>query len=95
MARGGRRRSGAALATRIAAARRWLHRERARRLGKKAPRGFAEDHPRAALLKQKGLTAMFPAIPRGLIHKPAFGRLAGRARDRDRAAGDWLGAHVG
>ncbi len=35
---------------------------------KKVPKGFAPDHPRADLLKQRGLTAMFPDMPRGLLH---------------------------
>jgi uncharacterized protein (TIGR02453 family) len=39
---------------------------------KKVPKGFAPEHPRAELLKMKGITAGFPAIPRGLIHKPDF-----------------------
>ena len=39
---------------------------------KKVPKGFAPDHPRADMLRMRGLTAAYPAIPRGLIHKPAF-----------------------
>lgn len=39
---------------------------------KKVPKGFAPDHPRAELLKMKGLTAGLPAIPRGLLHKAAL-----------------------
>jgi uncharacterized protein (TIGR02453 family) len=39
---------------------------------KKVPRGFAPEHPHAELLKLKGLTGGPGAIPRGLIHKPAF-----------------------
>lgn len=37
---------------------------------KRVPRGFAPDHPRAELLKLRGLTAGFPDIPRGLVHRP-------------------------
>ncbi len=37
---------------------------------KKVPAGFAPDHPRADLLKIKGLTGGFPEIPKGLFHKP-------------------------
>ncbi|HPH67283.1 MAG TPA: DUF2461 domain-containing protein [Kofleriaceae bacterium] len=36
---------------------------------KKVPKGLAPEHPRADLLKQRGMTAMFPAIPRGLLHE--------------------------
>lgn len=39
---------------------------------KKVPTGFAADHPRAELLKMKGLTGGFPEIPRGLLHKPGL-----------------------
>lgn len=46
---------------------------------KKVPRGFAPDHPRAELLKMRGLIGMLPAIPRGMLHQP---RLA-----------DWLTGH--
>jgi uncharacterized protein (TIGR02453 family) len=38
----------------------------------RVPRGFPPDHPRADLARMKGITIGFPAIPRGLIHKPAF-----------------------
>lgn len=39
---------------------------------KKVPRPYPADHPRAELLKMKGLTAAFPQMPRGLLHKPAL-----------------------
>jgi uncharacterized protein (TIGR02453 family) len=38
----------------------------------RVPRPFDADHPRADLLKMKGLVVGFPKIPRGLIHKSAF-----------------------
>jgi uncharacterized protein (TIGR02453 family) len=38
----------------------------------RVPRGFEPDHPRAELLRMKGLVVGFPPVPRGLIHKPAF-----------------------
>jgi uncharacterized protein (TIGR02453 family) len=37
---------------------------------KKVPKGFAADHPRAELLKMRGLTCQFPTMPKGLLHKP-------------------------
>jgi uncharacterized protein (TIGR02453 family) len=37
---------------------------------KKVPKGFDPEHPRADLLRMRGLTAGFPAIPRGLLHQP-------------------------
>ena len=39
---------------------------------KKVPKGFDPEHPRAELLRMRGLTAGFPAIPRGVVHKAAF-----------------------
>jgi uncharacterized protein (TIGR02453 family) len=36
----------------------------------RVPRPFAADHPRADLLRMKGMVVEFPAIPRGLIHRP-------------------------
>jgi uncharacterized protein (TIGR02453 family) len=47
----------------------------------RVPRGFAPDHPRAELLKYKGLICGFPAIPAGLLHKPELARwLLGHAK---------------
>jgi len=43
---------------------------------KKAPRGVAPDHPRAELLKLKGLVAMFDDIPSSIV--------------QSRALSDWL-----
>jgi len=40
----------------------------------RVPKGFAPDHPRAELLKYKGLICEFPAIPAGLLHKPELAR---------------------
>jgi uncharacterized protein (TIGR02453 family) len=39
---------------------------------KRVPKGFPEDHPRAELLKMKGLTAAMSEIPRGLLHQPGL-----------------------
>jgi uncharacterized protein (TIGR02453 family) len=39
---------------------------------KKVPKGFDPDHPRAELLKLRGLTAGPPAISKGYLHKPVF-----------------------
>jgi len=39
---------------------------------KKVPTGFPADHPRADLLKVRGLTGGFPEIPAGLLHKPGL-----------------------
>ena len=39
---------------------------------KKVPKGVDPEHPRAELLKHKGLVLMFPAPPKGLIAKRTF-----------------------
>jgi uncharacterized protein (TIGR02453 family) len=62
---------------------------------KKVPKGFDPDHPRAELLKMKGMTGGFPEIPRGLIGKPGF---AGWLVKHGRAMAPlvtWLHRHVG
>ncbi len=38
----------------------------------RVPKPWDAAHPRADLLRHKGLILGFPAIPRGLIHKPAL-----------------------
>ncbi len=47
---------------------------------KKVPRGVDPDHPRAALLRRKGVTVAFPALPAALLV--------------DRALVGWLVRHV-
>jgi uncharacterized protein (TIGR02453 family) len=37
---------------------------------KRVPKGFDPDHPRAELLKRKGLVVTFPAVPKALLTKP-------------------------
>lgn len=39
---------------------------------KKVPRGFDPEHPRAELLKSKGLIVTFPALPAELLVEPAL-----------------------
>ena len=61
---------------------------------KKVPKGFAPDHPRADLLRMRGLTAGFPAMPRGLLFKPALANwLATQAKLAAPLVG-WLAARV-
>jgi len=62
---------------------------------KKVPTGFAADHPRAELLKSKGLTGGFPEMPAGLLHKR---ELAGWLAKHGKAMAPlviWLHRHVG
>jgi uncharacterized protein (TIGR02453 family) len=36
---------------------------------KKVPRPYPADHPRAEFLRMKGLTAAFPQMPKGMLHR--------------------------
>lgn len=36
---------------------------------KKVPRPYPADHPRAEFLKMRGLTAAFPQMPKGMLHR--------------------------
>ncbi len=49
---------------------------------KKVPKGFDPDHPRAELLKMKGLTAGPDKLPKGILHKA---ELAGWITDHGKA----------
>jgi uncharacterized protein (TIGR02453 family) len=61
----------------------------------RVPKGFAPDHPRAELLKYRGLICGFPAIPAGLLHKPGLARwLLGHARATAPLV-VWLRRHLG
>jgi uncharacterized protein (TIGR02453 family) len=60
----------------------------------RAPRGVDPEHSRVELLRHKGCVLSFSAIPRGLIHKPAF---SGWLADQAKAAAPvvrWLQKHV-
>lgn len=61
---------------------------------KKVPKPFAPDHPRAELLKMRGLTAGFPEIPRGLIHKPGFADWLVKHSVATAPMVKWLAKHV-
>lgn len=59
------------------------------------PKGFAPDHPRAELLKYKGLVCRFPPIPTGLLQQP---ELTGWLLARGKATAPlvlWLRRHLG
>lgn len=72
-------RTGAAIASLIARLRRAGYRVGGHDDYKRVPPGLPSDHPRADLLRMRGLTAAFPTIPRGLLH--------------DRGLVDWLIRH--
>ncbi len=61
---------------------------------KNVPRGFAPDHPRADLLRMKGLTVGFPEIPKGMLHQA---KLANWLVERGRASAPivtWIREHL-
>lgn len=62
---------------------------------KKVPRGFDPDHPRAELLKKKGLTGGFPEIPAGLIGKPGLADWLVKHGTAMAPLVIWLHRHVG
>jgi len=61
----------------------------------RVPKGFAPDHPRAELLKYKGLICGFPAIPAGLLHKPELVRWLLRHAKATAPLMKWLRRHLG
>jgi uncharacterized protein (TIGR02453 family) len=57
---------------------------------KRVPKGFDPDHPRADLLKRKGLVVGFPAVPAGLIAKPTLTRWLAEACKTAAPLVEWL-----
>ena len=86
---------GAALATLIARLRKAGYEVGGHDDYKKVPRGFAEDHPRAELLKMRGLTAGPGEIPRGMLHRAAFADWLVEHGKRLAPLVRWLYQHVG
>lgn len=62
---------------------------------KKVPRPYAEDHPRAALLKLRGLTASAGEIPRGMLHEAALAPWLAKHGTALAPLVKWLARHVG
>lgn len=62
---------------------------------KKVPRGFAPDHPRAELLKMKGLTVGPGEIAVGMLHKPALADWLVKHGKAMAPLVVWLHRHVG
>jgi uncharacterized protein (TIGR02453 family) len=61
----------------------------------RVPKGFAPDHPRAELLKYRGIVCPFPAIPARLLYRPELARwLLGHARATAPLV-IWLRRHLG
>lgn len=58
------------------------------------PRGFDADHPRARLLRQKGLIALFPPIPANKVASPELVDVLVKHATRVRPLLEWLLAHA-
>jgi uncharacterized protein (TIGR02453 family) len=61
---------------------------------KRIPPGLPQDHPRSELLKLRGLTATFPAIPRGLIHNAGLVKWVVERAVKAAPLVMWLQQHV-
>jgi uncharacterized protein (TIGR02453 family) len=61
----------------------------------RVPKGFAPHHPRAELLKKRGLTCAFPEIPAGLIHQPGLADWLFRHAKATAPLVIWLHSNVG
>ncbi|MEZ4401504.1 MAG: DUF2461 domain-containing protein [Kofleriaceae bacterium] len=88
-------RPGEALAAVIAKLERGGYQVRGRDDLVKVPRGFAPDHPRGDLLRMRGLTAMFPEMPAGLLHQPALAAWLTRHAKATAPLVTWLHREVG
>jgi uncharacterized protein (TIGR02453 family) len=62
---------------------------------KKVPRGFPPEHPRAELLRMRGLTGSFPQIPKGLLLRPGFADWLVEHGTAMAPLVTWLHRHVG
>ncbi len=61
----------------------------------RVPRGLPADHPRAAWLKLRGLTARTPSIPAGLPHQATFATWLVTQGKAMAPLVQWLHKHVG
>jgi uncharacterized protein (TIGR02453 family) len=83
-------RRGAELAREVAALRKAGFTLSAMETLKKAPRGFDPDHPRAELLRMKGLAAMGPPVPAALLTSPKLVEHLAKQTRRTAALVQWL-----
>jgi uncharacterized protein (TIGR02453 family) len=57
---------------------------------KKVPKGFDPDHPRAELLKRKGLGVSFPALPKGMLTSPELAKWLAKHSKKTVPLVEWL-----
>src|SRR5207253_2862452 len=88
-------RPGAALLRILAGLRRRGYRAGGYESYARVPKGFAADHPRAELLKYKGLICTFPALPPGLLHERALARWLLRHAKASAPLVIWLRRNLG
>ena len=88
-------RSGRELVAALAIATQAGHTLDAQEVLVRVPRDHDPDHPRADLLRHKGCVLGFPAIPRGLIHKPDLARWLTDHATRAAPVVRWLERNVG
>ena len=60
----------------------------------RVPRGFDADHPRARLLRQKGLIALFPKLTPATVASPELVEVLVKQATRVRPLLEWLLAHA-
>lgn len=57
---------------------------------KRVPKGFDPDHPRAEMLKRKGLFVRFPPVPKGALATPALAKWLAAACKTAAPLVEWL-----
>jgi uncharacterized protein (TIGR02453 family) len=62
---------------------------------KTAPRGYPKDHPRAELLRNKGLVAMKSWEPKGWLATPSAKERVAAFLQTAKPLSDWMSEHVG
>ena len=87
-------RSGRELVASLAIAQQAGHTLDAQEVLVRVPRDHDPEHPRADLLRHKGCVLGFPAIPRGLIHKPDLAGWLTQHATRAAPVVRWLERHV-
>jgi uncharacterized protein (TIGR02453 family) len=82
--------TGKEIASLVAAARKQQLAPDAHEILQRVPKPHDAEHPRAELLRHKGLVLGFPSIPRGMIHKPAFAEWLVEQAERAAPVVRWL-----
>lgn len=62
---------------------------------KRVPKGYPPDHPRAELLTYKGLTVMFPDVPKAMLRSPELVKWLASGCKATAPLVEWLGQTSG